>query len=203
MSAECFGSKARCGGSAPELFLDLSQDASRASILDQLLVFLDEDARRRLDERFNAALCTLKLPDHHHGLAEALATIEALQVDESVRADMREVYEILAQAEASVHGCTVEETHFHEVGRVQGVLNVLRISLAVSELRPCWFVSSAVQTGEGTVCCAHGELAVPAPATAAILAKGIPLCSDKLPGERCTPTSAALILHFVNEFRPR
>ena len=60
--------------------------------------------------------------------------------------------------------------------------------------------ATPVQVGSGTVTCAHGELPIPAPATAAILDSGIPVCAERLDGERCTPTSAALIKHFVDEF---
>ena len=101
---------------------------------------------------------------------------------------------------ALVHGCTVEETHFHEVGNGEALRNVLAICLAVEALDPDEIAATRVQTGSGTVRCAHGELPIPAPATAAIIARGIPTCERKLEGERCTPTSAAVILHFVQRY---
>ena len=113
---------------------------------------------------------------------------------------MRAVYRILAEAEASVHGCAVDETHFHEVGNGEAVRNVCAVCLAVEALAPERIAATPVQVGSGTVTCAHGELHIPAPATAAILAAGIPVCTERLDGERCTPTSAALIKHFVDEF---
>ena len=113
---------------------------------------------------------------------------------------MRAVYRILAEAEAAAHGCTVEETHFHEVGNGEALRNVLAICLAVEALDPDEIAATRVQTGSGTVRCAHGELPIPAPATAAIIARGIPTCERKLEGERCTPTSAAVILHFVQRY---
>ena len=86
------------------------------------------------------------------------------------------------------------------MGNGEALRNVLAICLAVEALDPDEVVATRVQTGEGTVMCAHGELAIPAPATAAIIARGIPVRERTLPGERCTPTSAAVILHFVDRF---
>ena len=77
---------------------------------------------------------------------------------------------------------------------------VCAVCLAVEALAPERIAATPVQVGSGTVTCAHGELHIPAPATAAILDSGIPVCAERLDGERCTPTSAALIKHFVDEF---
>ena len=141
------------------------------------------------------------MPDgHHHDLGEVNATIDALDASERAKDDMRAVYRILAEAEATAHGCAVEETHFHEVGNGEALRNVLAICLAVEALAPDRIAATPVQVGSGTVTCAHGELPIPAPATAAILDSGIPVCAERLDGERCTPTSAALIKHFVDEF---
>ena len=179
------------------LHLDLTHDATRRSLLDDLRARLDADARAALDAAVEAA----GVPErHHHDLPDVLATIDGLQASSRVKDDMRAVYRILAQAEASVHGCAVDETHFHEVGNGEAIENVLAICLAVEALDPVEIVATRVQTGEGTVVCAHGELPVPAPATAAVIARGIPVCERRLPGERCTPTSAAVILHFVDRF---
>lgn len=179
------------------LHWDLTEDATRATLLEQARAALAPEERERVDAACDAA----GVPDkHHHNLAEVLATIDGLAASDRVKDDMRSVYRILAEAEAAAHGCAVEETHFHEVGNGAGIANALRLCLAVEAVDPGEIVSTRVQTGAGTVTCAHGELPIPAPATAAILARGIPVCADALPGERCTPTSAALILHFVDRF---
>jgi hypothetical protein len=108
----------------------------------------------------------------------------------------------LAQAESHVHKTPVEETHFHEVGNGLSILNALSIAAAFYVLEPSYVRATPVQTGCGTVEAAHGIMDIPAPATAAILETGIPTVSaDRLlDGELCTPTSAALIKHFVQEF---
>ena len=179
------------------LHLDLTRDATRRSLLSDLRGRLDADARTALDAAVEAA----GVPErHHHDLPDVLATIDGLQASDRVKDDMRAVYRILAEAEAAAHGCSVDETHFHEVGNGEAIENVLAICLAVETLDPVEIVATRVQTGAGTVVCAHGKLPVPAPATAAVIARGIPVCDRALDGELCTPTSAAIILHFADRF---
>ena len=113
---------------------------------------------------------------------------------------MRAIYDILANAEATVHGCPVEHTHFHEVGNGEAIRCVCEICLAIEMIDPESITATPVQTGSGTVVCAHGELPIPAPATKAILDQGIPTSAELSEGELCTPTSAAVIKHFVERF---
>lgn len=179
------------------LHLDLAEDATRRHILAQLRGHLDEAGRARLD----AAVVAAGVPERHHrDVGEVNATIDALDASARVKDDMRAVYRILAEAEASVHGCSVDETHFHEVGNGAGIRNVCAVCLAMEMLDPARVTATPVQVGSGTVTCSHGELPIPAPATAAILARGIPVRAQRGEGELCTPTSAALIKHFVDEF---
>ena len=142
------------------------------------------------------------VPDvHHHNLAEIERTIDSLQdVSNRVREDMRAIYQVLTEAEASVHGVSVDQAHFHEVGRASGVRNVLKVCLMMEVLNPQRVIATKVQPGSGKIQCAHGLLDAPAPATAAIIARGVPTADDLLEGELCTPTSAAMIYHFVDAF---
>lgn len=178
----------------------LNELATRTNILAQTMLQLDERRRNQVHLALEQAIIEEK---HHHDLAEVMATIDELAVSERVKDHMRQVYQLLAQAEASVHGYSVEETHFHEVGNAGSIRNVLGVCVAVEAFAPERIVATHVQTGEGTVICAHGELDIPAPATRALLQTGIPTCEYTFPGERCTPTSAALIAHFVDEFQER
>lgn len=180
-----------------DLRLDLTLDATRRSLLADLRGRLGVEAREALD----SAVAAAGVPEHHHhDLGEVFDTIDQLVVSDQVKDDLYAIYGILAQAEATAHGCTVEETHFHEVGNGEAIRNVCAVSLAIEALDPDRVTATRVQTGCGKVQCAHGELDIPAPATAAILATGIPVCDTLLDGELCTPTSAALIKHFVDEF---
>lgn len=181
-----------------ELHFDFTEDARRESIVAQL--------REKMGEAewavVSADARSAGVPKgHHHGIVEVRRTIAELHVSQAVREHLSAVYEILAAAEAKVHGCAVDDTHFHEVGEGAAILNALLICCAIEALNPERIVASPVQTGSGQVECAHGLMDIPAPATAAILATGVPTCENKLEGELCTPTSAALIKHFVDEFQ--
>ena len=179
------------------LHFDFTKDARRSSIVEQLKAELG-DAGWAVVE---AEAMDAGVPEkHHHGIVEVRETIRSLAAPQAVREHLSAVYEILAAAEAQVHGCEVDETHFHEVGEGTGILNALVICCAFAHLHPERVTATPVQTGSGQVECAHGLMSIPAPATAAILATGIPICDEKLPGELCTPTSAAIIKHFVDEY---
>lgn len=181
----------------PTLHLDLSKDATRRSILADVRSRLSVEQQGQLDKAVEEA----GVPErHHHDIGEVNATIDALAVSDKVKADMRSIYDILAHAEATVHECSVEHTHFHEVGNGEAIRMVCELCLAIELLAPGRITATPVQTGSGTVVCAHGELPIPAPATKAILDRGIPTCSVLGEGELCTPTSAAVIKHFVEEF---
>ena len=181
-----------------QLYFDFTKGARSADILSQVRAKLDDASWAAIT--MEAAKAGVP-KGHHHGIVEVRRTIDGLRTGSAVKEDLRAVYEILAQAEAQVHGCAVDETHFHEVGKGEAILNTLTICLAISYLHPDFISASPVQTGSGQVECAHGRMDIPAPATAAILATGIPTCAEKLEGELCTPTSAAIIKHFVQEFR--
>ncbi|HAM14508.1 MAG TPA: hypothetical protein DCP91_01310 [Eggerthellaceae bacterium] len=180
-----------------QLHFDFTKSATRASILDQLRSHIG-DAEWAVVTTDAAKAGVPK--HHHHGIVEVRQTIDALNASQSVKDHLRGVYEILATAEAQVHECEVDHTHFHEVGNGEAILNTLVICCAFDYLHPDFVTATPVQTGSGTVECAHGLMDIPAPATAAILETGIPVCDQKLEGELCTPTSAAIIKHFVNEF---
>lgn len=136
---------------------------------------------------------------HHSGLGEICQLIEGLDLPDKVKADARAVYEIIAGAESRVHGKTVDQIHFHEVGTLDAVADVVGNCLLMDLLKPDRVVASPVHVGSGTVKCAHGVLPVPAPATALIL-QGVPIYGGEIKGELCTPTGAALLKYFVSSF---
>lgn len=179
-----------------DIHLNLTQSATRTSLLDQLLALMAPDQRAAYD----VILAQASIPDHHHrSINEVNATIDALDVDGALKEQLRGVYEILASAEAQVHGCAVEDTHFHEVGNASGIRNALAICAAFFVLDPKRITATPVQTGQGKIECAHGLMDIPALATAAIL-ESIPRATPALEGELCTPTSAAIIKYYVQEF---
>ena len=119
-----------------------------------------------------------------------------------MKADALAVYSLIAEAESKVHGRPVSEIHFHEVGTMDAVADVVGVCLLMEMISPDQVLASPVHTGSGHVHCAHGILPVPAPATALIL-QGIPTYGGQVKGELCTPTGAALLKHFVSRFGDR
>ena len=138
----------------------------------------------------------------HTSLADITARISTLPVPEKVRKDAVAVYRIIAEAESKVHGRPVDAIHFHEVGTMDALADVVAVCMLVNEVGADRIVASPVHVGAGYVKCMHGILPVPAPATALIL-EGIPTYGGAVKGELCTPTGAALLKHFVTEFGDR
>lgn len=139
---------------------------------------------------------------HHHehtSITEIMAFIDSVPLDEAIRENAKKVYSIIAEAESRVHGHPMENVHFHEVGSLDALADVLSVCALMHELAPERILASEVNVGSGTVRCAHGVLPVPAPATELIL-RGVPIYSGQIKSELCTPTGAALLKYFVSEF---
>lgn len=124
-----------------------------------------------------------------------------MDLPEEVKVRARGVYDAIAQAEAKAHGCPVGEVHYHEVGALDAVADVVGACYALCLLSPDRIVASPVHVGSGTVRCAHGVMPVPAPATANLLT-GVPTYGGEVFGELCTPTGAALLVTFAQSFGP-
>ena len=138
----------------------------------------------------------------HHSLRDVTDVIDSSSVPDRVKDDAKAVFGILAKAESEVHGTTVDTVHFHEVGSLENIAAVVGVCMTMDRLSPDRIVSSPVCTGFGHVHCAHGTLPIPAPATAALI-RDIPIYAGEKEGEYCTPTGAALLLHFVSSFDDR
>lgn len=138
---------------------------------------------------------------HHHGASmhDIRHVIDAAGISENVKKNAVEVYECIAQAESRVHGKSADEIHFHEVGSKDAMADVIGCCMLIDIIGADRIVVSPVTTGFGNVRCAHGILPVPAPATALIL-NDVPLRAGNIEGELCTPTGAALVKHYADEF---
>jgi uncharacterized protein (TIGR00299 family) protein len=139
---------------------------------------------------------------HHHShnnYHDIEHLIGHLNVSDIVKKNTLAVYKLIAEAESQVHGVPVDKIHFHEVGEMDALTDIVGVCMLIEELAPDTILASPVNTGSGHVHCAHGVLPVPAPATAHIL-QNIPMYNDQTQGELCTPTGAALLKHFVKEF---
>lgn len=136
----------------------------------------------------------------HHSLEDIKNIIHSTNADDSVKEKAVEVYTLLAEAESKVHGVEIDNIHFHEVGTLDAIADILAFCYLFGKLKVDYVVASPVNVGKGTVKCAHGILPVPAPATAELL-KGVPIYSrEDTDGEMCTPTGAALLKAFADTF---
>lgn len=137
--------------------------------------------------------------DHEHrGPREIEALLHAAPLPEEVRARALRVFARLTRAEAKVHGIPPDEVHFHEVGAVDAIVDVVGCAAALESLAPDRVLASPVAVGRGIVEAAHGPIPVPAPAVVELL-HGVPL-EERGTGELVTPTGAALLVEAVHEF---
>lgn len=139
--------------------------------------------------------------DHHthRHYAGIDAMIAASGLSYQVKEQSRLIFRTLAEAEARVHGVEIEQVHFHEVGAVDSIVDIVAAAICLQYLQIEQIYASALPLGSGFVETAHGRLPVPAPATADLL-RGLPLHCDCGPGERVTPTGAAILVALAGKF---
>jgi uncharacterized protein (TIGR00299 family) protein len=146
--------------------------------------------------------------DHHHDDHEHAHThwhdIRAMierHTDGAVRALALKIFELIATVEAKLHGVSIDEVAFHEVGAVDSIVDVVGTAAAIAWLAPTSVSSSVVATGQGTIKTAHGILPVPVPAVVEIFrARGVPSVPGGSPKELCTPTGAAILAALATSF---
>jgi hypothetical protein len=149
---------------------------------------------------------------HHHGggddhthvhYREIRARLMAADLPADVRARALDMFDRVARAEARLHGSTIEDVAFHEVGAIDSIVDIVGTAAALAWLAPAAVTCTSVAMGHGTLRCAHGVLPVPAPAALEILrdAGGV-MADGGLPRELCTPTGAAILAHAVTAWSP-
>ena len=175
---------ADCGAPAEEI----------ASALNSLGLGVGVSFERTETRGISALLARVDCPreDEHRGLDDLLAIVERAPLSGFVRDRASKAFRLLAEAEGRVHGVPPEKVHFHEVGALDSIADVVGVSRAVELLQPDLISCGEVALGKGEIRCAHGVLPVPAPATVEIL-KGKPVRQLDVPFELCTPTGAALL----------
>jgi hypothetical protein len=142
----------------------------------------------------------LKHFDHHcNDLKCVKDIIDSLLVSEKVKENAISIYRLIADAEAKAHNMPVHNIHFHEVGEIDAICDIVGCCLLIELLGVANIIVSPICLGNGFVKCAHGMLPVPAPATLNILV-GVPIYSGYIQGELCTPTGAAILKHFASKF---
>ena len=165
--------------------IDVRKVSKRGIGGSQALVLIDEDHHHH----------------HHRHLHDIEEIIEGSSLDDGVKKQSLAVFGRLAKAEAHVHQTRVENIHFHEVGAMDSIIDVVGSVAGLAALGIERVFCSALHVGSGTVECAHGTLPVPAPATAELI-KGKPIYSTGVSGELLTPTGAAILTTLAEGFGP-
>ena len=136
---------------------------------------------------------------HHRNLNDIKKIILESSLSDNIKKSSLDIFFKIAEAEAKVHNKSIDEIHFHEVGAVDSIIDIVGAAICLDYLHVDKILASTVELGGGFVDCAHGRLPVPAPATVEIL-KNIPVKSGAVPFETTTPTGAAILATVVNEF---
>ena len=137
----------------------------------------------------------------HRHLADIKQIIEGSALSGSVKQRAVQIFTRLAEAEARVHNDLVDRVHFHEVGALDAIVDVVGATICFDALRIDRFVCSPIHVGSGMVKMAHGQFPIPPPAVTELL-KGVPFYATEIKGELLTPTGAAIITTICNEYGP-
>lgn len=171
--------------------------------LNEYEIKVSKDNRKGISgTRVDVILMNEQSPHHHHfhrNLKDILSIINSSMLNENVKKLSADIFMKVALAEAKVHDVPLNEVHFHEVGAVDSIVDIIGAAICIDYLKVDKIMSSKVEVGGGFVKCAHGILPVPAPATAEIL-KDIPIKSGRIFFEATTPTGAAILASIVNEY---
>ncbi len=156
-----------------------------------------------IEDIVNHSIPALDESEHHNNAHRHLSDIEHIinnsDLSENVKKLSLEIFMKIAVAEAKVHDKPIEEVHFHEVGAIDSIVDIVGCAIAIDYLAPDKIICSPIQVGGGFIKCAHGLIPVPVPATVEIL-KNMPLRYGAVLFETTTPTGAAILAAITDEF---
>jgi len=141
-----------------------------------------------------------EITEHRH-LSDIVSIIRSSGLNQRIQSSSIEVFENLAQAEANVHSTSPDKIHFHEVGAVDAIIDIVGAVIGLELLGITKVIASPIALGEGFVNCQHGTIPLPSPATMELV-KGLPVRASGLEFEMTTPTGAALLKTLASEFGP-
>lgn len=137
----------------------------------------------------------------HRALSDILALIDRSNLSPRVKRDASRIFTRLGEAEAGVHGIPVEQVHFHEVGGVDAIVDIVSAAIGLEQLGVERVIASPLHLGSGMVKMSHGLYPIPAPATARLI-EGVPAYATDAKGELTTPTGAAIVTTLAQSFGP-
>ncbi|PYI50834.1 nickel pincer cofactor biosynthesis protein LarC [Paenibacillus flagellatus] len=149
--------------------------------------------------KMDVELDSSRPPTHHRHYADIVRMIQSAGFNERVVAYSLAIFEKIGVAEAKIHGIPVEKVHFHEVGAIDSIVDVIGVALALDSLQAERIYSAPVPLGSGTVRCDHGLYPVPAPATLEMM-RGLPIAPTDYAMEMTTPTGAGIVSGVVHDF---
>ena len=182
----------------------VSIDALRAELAKLNLPGYEITAEKVMRSGISATKVHVRLddkPQPARHLSDIRKIIEASKLSASIKQKSISIFERLAAAEARVHGTTPDKVHFHEVGAVDAIVDIVGSVIGLEMLGITTIAGSPINLGSGTIKTAHGTLPVPAPATAELL-KGIPSYGSSVPFELTTPTGAVIVSTLSSSFGP-
>lgn len=137
----------------------------------------------------------------HRNLNDVNKIIEESSIDEKSKELAKRIFMRVAKAESKVHNKTLEEIHFHEVGAIDSIVDIIGTAILINKINPDKIISSVVNDGHGFINCAHGTMSVPVPATSEIFAdSNVRFRQIDIDAELVTPTGAAIIAELAEEF---
>jgi uncharacterized protein (TIGR00299 family) protein len=158
-----------------------------------------DHSQNHLDQHTHHRQKNEKHEHEHRNLASIKKIIETSALNDFVKVKSVAIFNEIALAEAKVHAKSIDEIHFHEVGAIDSIVDIVGAAICIDYLKPEIIIASTIELGGGFVECAHGTFPVPAPATAEIL-KNIPVKSGIVNKETTTPTGAAILKVFAEKY---
>ncbi len=167
--------------------------------IDGFHLEIKKDQRRGISGTKANVIIENQENEKHRHLRHVQEIVNNSTLTDEVKETALKIFNLIAYAEAKIHNIPVEKVHFHEVGALDSIADIVGAAICLDYLKVDKVMSSSIQLGGGTVKCAHGIMPVPAPATAEIV-KNIPVKTGLVNHEATTPTGAAILVATVNEF---
>lgn len=194
----------------------ISGDMTLATLLNLGIsedIFLEELSKLNLNNEFDIKITSkvesgikgtnvdviIKEENAHRHLVDIYNIIDKSNLNDNVKDMSKKVFMTMGEAEANVHGTTIDKVHFHEVGAIDSIVDIIGSCILIDMLCIDKIYSTPVPVGSGFIKCDHGIMPVPAPSTLEIL-KGVPIKINSVKGECTTPTGAAIIKTLCDEF---